>query len=260
MDLVPKQPTPKQLHRKDPWMELLHQYIMPIVLPTCGTVLEGIVTKVYSLSHFYVYFYQGLQDIRERQSEMVLTDPLSPLTEAMFDYYENTSMTCGNNSALDSKLQVVREICKQSVQYCRVLVLDTKEEKEKHFVKLFFVDHGEQMWYAREHLRPIHPKFLDLPPQAIPCRLHGLEKPVTSWSRQLTDNFNKMTEEIPLAVQVMEVDSAKCVLSVILYNTNEENDININEEMKISILSNPPFPVGTESTCLDCGVGTTHPF
>ncbi len=57
-------------------------------------------------------------------------------------------------------------------EWHRVEVVDISGE----FIVVFFVDHGEKELVTKEHLKEIDPRFLQLPKQAFPVKLHGLEQ------------------------------------------------------------------------------------
>ncbi|XP_040564826.1 tudor domain-containing protein 7 [Lepeophtheirus salmonis] len=102
-------------------------------------------------------------------------------------------------------------------------------------VTCYFIDHGDEDDLNVQNLRPIHPKFLKLPPQALSIKLAGFENLVDADDTILT----YMRENVlgrSLVAEVVSRGEKGTDPTLILFDTSTEKDININK--KILELSN----------------------
>ncbi|XP_067666250.1 tudor domain-containing protein 7B-like [Haliotis asinina] len=116
--------------------------------------------------------------------------------------------------------------------YQRVLINSVTDGK----AECYFTDHGDTENISLSHLRSL-PLDLNtsLPYQAVRCYLNGLEK--------VTDTVTALESLLDMALGktcVAEIVDRDERLSVILYDTNDDNDLNINEAVIKAIQAKDP--------------------
>nr|CAD7400687.1 unnamed protein product [Timema poppensis] len=120
----------------------------------------------------------------------------------------------------------------------RVLVQEIQEQQEG---RLFFIDQGDEEWHPLSSLCHLEPKFAQIPAQAVLCRLHGLEEfihhPLTCGI--LTSLVVGKSMIARLISQASENDQA---VSVIVFDTQTDDDININFLLAESITHSVSHP------------------
>ncbi|KAK3087348.1 hypothetical protein FSP39_004943 [Pinctada imbricata] len=122
----------------------------------------------------------------------------------------------------------VDQVCVAYVDelYHRVRVL----KKEGKWIEVFFLDHGDTDKVIPDQLRPLDPASnKSLPYQVIEVSLYGLEDP------SISENVGALEMVFDLALGktcVADVVSRDSGISLVLYDTSGEQDININELIK----------------------------
>ncbi|XP_068230031.1 tudor domain-containing protein 7B isoform X2 [Palaemon carinicauda] len=106
--------------------------------------------------------------------------------------------------------------------WCRVKVLKVSGNE----ATVCFFDHGDEEDLNTSQLYELHEKFMELPAQAVCCSLAGLEFGGKDQS-SLTLLQNLALGQT-LVAQVM---SRGNTISLVLYNTTTEDDVNINEKV-----------------------------
>lgn len=108
----------------------------------------------------------------------------------------------------------------------RVRIGDVKHDIKKS--SCFFIDTGEEALLDNDQLFVCDEKFLELPAQAVPLSLHGLE--ILSNFESANHNLAKMESSVFVA-KLMSTESdftEKDIISVIIYDTSTDEDIDMN--------------------------------
>jgi len=94
-------------------------------------------------------------------------------------------------------------------------------------VTCYFIDHGDEDVLKVKDLRKLLPEFMTLAPQAKSVRLAGLEDLAGDQNAQA--ELTNLSLGRSLVGQVHAQDESG--ISLILYDTNSDEDININEKI-----------------------------
>lgn len=120
--------------------------------------------------------------------------------------------------------------------WCRVKVLSVSGSD----VTVNFLDHGDQETLNISQLHKLHEKFFKLPAQGVCCSLAGLE--FGGRDRSALNLLQNLALGQTLVAQVVSRDNN---ISLIVYNTTTEDDVNINEKVSEEMDQNfeePVFP------------------
>ncbi|XP_042240522.1 tudor domain-containing protein 1-like [Homarus americanus] len=193
-----------------------------------GSVLAVVVTLVISPAQFQVHLPFGAVCLRTLHDDERRTD-LEMLTSDMQEYYKNTSTQLQMCLPAPGELKAHCEIKEGKLDCSRVRVIDVKGKEKLCQVQVFFIDFGYMEWVPEKQLHPLSIKFLHLPPQALECRLTGVEIPDEGWNPAAASHLSELTKNQVLVAYVTHVDRDHQRLGVILLDTSEDQDININE-------------------------------
>ncbi|XP_054636012.1 tudor domain-containing protein 7A [Dunckerocampus dactyliophorus] len=108
-------------------------------------------------------------------------------------------------------------------------------------VKVYYVDHGFTVETTREHLLELHQDFLSLPFQATNVRLAGLE--AFSIHPSVLSSLDKWATGKIVLMEMLGPSPPIDLPEVLLYNTSQEDDININsvclKDLQDETMNNP---------------------
>ncbi|XP_052416973.1 tudor domain-containing protein 7B isoform X2 [Carassius gibelio] len=139
------------------------------------------------------------------------------LEDEMREFYGQDSNKVALTSPLTGQLTAVR--AEEEEEILRAQVCEVMADK----VKVYYVDHGFSEVISKIKLFELHEKFCRLPFQATKCKLAGLES--FSQEQAVLKRFESMaTGKILLA----EILVRQEVPLVVLYDTSQDDDININ--------------------------------
>ncbi|XP_034933565.1 uncharacterized protein [Chelonus insularis] len=97
-------------------------------------------------------------------------------------------------------------------------------------VTVMFYDFGTLYKCLSNEVYYLHQSFMDLPAQAVPCRLYGVApQDGDKWPKRVRDFFNQWVYERPLWANIIEADVKKKSISVTLVDTSENDDFIIND-------------------------------
>lgn len=108
----------------------------------------------------------------------------------------------------------------------RVRISDVKHDIQKS--SCFFIDTGEEVLLNNDQLYVCDEKYLELPPQAMPLSLHGLE--ILSNFESANNHLIDMQSHVFVAKLMSNKSdfTEKDVISVIIYDTSTDDDIDVN--------------------------------
>ncbi|XP_060730616.1 tudor domain-containing protein 7B isoform X3 [Tachysurus vachellii] len=115
--------------------------------------------------------------------------------------------------------QLTAVIAEEEDEILRAQVCEVKSEK----VKVYYVDHGVSDDVSKSKLLELHEKFFTLPFQATKCKLAGLE--AFALEPAVLKKFDSMASGKILLAEILERED---IPLMVLYDTSQENDININ--------------------------------
>uniref|UniRef100_A0A673JDW6 Tudor domain-containing protein 7B-like n=1 Tax=Sinocyclocheilus rhinocerous TaxID=307959 RepID=A0A673JDW6_9TELE len=139
------------------------------------------------------------------------------LEDEMREFYGQDSNKVALTSPLTGQLTAV--CAEEEEEILRAQVCEVMADK----VKVYYVDHGFSEVISKSKLFELHEKFYRLPFQATKCKLAGLES--FSQEQAVLKRFESMaTGKILLA----EILVRQEVPVVVLYDTSQDDDININ--------------------------------
>ena len=132
--------------------------------------------------------------------------------------------------------------CRDDGEWCRVKVTKINEENN---VTAYFIDHGDEEILKPNKLVALLPEFLELPAQAMFVKLAGLEDLVNDLTFDLDNVKRYLAYEAlgqTLVSELHSIDNGE--VTVVLYNTQGTEDININENVLMNFKP--------ENTAIDC--------
>ncbi|XP_056136395.1 tudor domain-containing protein 7A [Lampris incognitus] len=100
------------------------------------------------------------------------------------------------------------------------------EVMTSNMVKVYYLDHGFSVETSRTNLFELHPDFLSLPFQAINVRLAGLES--FSSHPLILSSLESLALGKILLMETVEPCNQKEASLVLLYDTSQDDDINVN--------------------------------
>ncbi|XP_051579424.1 tudor domain-containing protein 7B-like isoform X2 [Myxocyprinus asiaticus] len=138
------------------------------------------------------------------------------LEDEMREFYkENTKLALTSPSP--GQLTAVHG--EEEEEVLRAQVCEVMPDK----VKVYYVDHGFSEVISKSKLLELHEKFFRLPFQATKCKLAGLES--FSQEQAVLKRFESMASGKILLGEILEHEE---VPLVVLYDTSQDDDININ--------------------------------
>ncbi|XP_057192988.1 tudor domain-containing protein 7B isoform X2 [Triplophysa rosa] len=139
------------------------------------------------------------------------------LEDEMREFYRQDNTKIVLTSPSPGQLTAVR--AEEEDEILRAQVCEVMPDK----VKVYYVDHGFSEDISRSKLLDLHEKFLRLPFQATKCKLAGLG----SFSREpaVLKRFESVASGKILLAEILEREE---VPLVVLYDTSQDDDININ--------------------------------
>ena len=156
----------------------------------------------------------------------------------------------------DAKLLHNQEIIVGQIYGCRFegewfRVKVTNFDEENNNVTAYFIDHGDDEIIRSSELVALLPEFLELPAQAMFVKLAGLEDLVNDLTFDLDNVKRYLIYQAlgqTLVSELHSIDDGE--ISVVLYNTQGTEDININENVLMSFK-----PENTDMECPAPGKG-----
>ncbi|KAA0723685.1 Tudor domain-containing protein 7B [Triplophysa tibetana] len=139
------------------------------------------------------------------------------LEDEMREFYRQDNTKIVLSSPFPGQLTAVH--AEEEDEILRAQVCEVMPDK----VKVYYVDHGFSEVIRRSKLLDLHEKFLKLPFQATKCELAGLG----SFSREpaVLKRFESVASGKILLAEILEREE---VPLVVLYDTSQDDDININ--------------------------------
>ncbi|WAR10199.1 TDRKH-like protein [Mya arenaria] len=97
---------------------------------------------------------------------------------------------------------------------------------------IFYADYGDSAYVNKNLVKPLCGEFCQLPLQAIECRLHGVQPPSDGWGDQLFERLEELTHCAQWWRMLARLDGwVGNVPSVTLFDTNQDMDVIVNEEL-----------------------------
>ncbi|KAK3873640.1 hypothetical protein Pcinc_021364 [Petrolisthes cinctipes] len=206
-------------------------------LPSKGLILAVVVTSVMSPTHFFAHFPFGLASLQDLHQYPKEETELQLLHRSMQQYY-NKQVLHEPNSLLPT-LGGIYMLCKSNdgvLDCTRVTVVDVEEEEEEDTaeekIQVFYVDYGYKELVKSEELYPLAVQFSHLAPQVMECYLYGVSFPHECDQAAAMKCLQELSSGHTLVAKVRELDRSQQQVGVVLYNTEDNQDININKVMK----------------------------
>ncbi|XP_072319544.1 tudor domain-containing protein 7A [Eucyclogobius newberryi] len=134
--------------------------------------------------------------------------------------------------------QLVAVIGEDEEEVARAQVIEVINPQK---VKVYYLDHGCSLETSTHNLRELHQDFLSLPFQAINVKLAGLEHFSTHPS--VLSSLEKLAVGKILLMETLEPCQHNEVPPVVLYDTSQDEDININssclKDLQDKTMNNP---------------------
>lgn len=104
------------------------------------------------------------------------------------------------------------------------------EVKDKDKIKVCYVDYGTINWEKHHSLRLLHKKFIDDPIHVIRAKFHNLQpKNKNEWGNDVNYFLFELLYQKTFYAVIMEVEKSIPIISVMLIDTSQADDININD-------------------------------
>ncbi|XP_076069897.1 tudor domain-containing protein 7-like isoform X2 [Oratosquilla oratoria] len=170
----------------------------------------------------YISYIQSCDDVRFR----LIGDEYSVAYESLVTDMELHYMEEKNRIPVTKPQQNGIYVCSHEESWYRVQII-RKERDKDNSVTVFFVDDGDEETIPLESLYELKKDFHQLPCQHVRCSLVGLE----FGGRDPTVLFflQNLALGKPLVAEVVE--RVEGTLSVVLYDTSTEEDVNINQKV-----------------------------
>ncbi|XP_077085655.1 tudor domain-containing protein 7B isoform X2 [Siphateles boraxobius] len=181
------------------------QTVPPLVIPREENPSVLVVEASDTNSVILRYIGEGYSKAQEK------------LEDEMREFYgqDNTKMVL--TSPLPGQLTAAR--AEEEEEIIRAQVCEAIADK----VKVYYVDYGFSEVISKSKLFELHKKFYRLPFQATKCKLAGLES--FSHEQAVLKRFESMATGKILLAEILEREE---VPLVVLYDTSQDDDININ--------------------------------
>ncbi|KAF7706442.1 hypothetical protein HF521_019696 [Silurus meridionalis] len=154
------------------------------------------------------------------------------LEDDMKEFYQQDNTRKPLISVSSGQLSAV--IAEEEDEILRAQVCEVKTDK----VKVYYVDHGVYDVISKSKLLELHEKFFKLPFQATKCKLAGLE--AFALEPAVLKRFDSMASGKILLAEILERED---IPVMVLYDTSQEDDININssclESLREKTLESP---------------------
>uniref|UniRef100_A0A672PRL1 Tudor domain-containing protein 7B n=1 Tax=Sinocyclocheilus grahami TaxID=75366 RepID=A0A672PRL1_SINGR len=184
---------------------LSSQMVPPLVIPREEYPSVLVVEASDANSVILRYIGEGYSKVQEK------------LEDEMREFYGQDINKVALNSPLPGQLTAVR--AEEEEEILRAQVCEVMADK----VKVYYVDHGFSEVISKSKLFELHEKFYRLPFQATRCKLAGLES--FSQEQAVLKRFESMATGKILLAEILE---RKEVPLMVLYDTSQDDDININ--------------------------------
>nr|XP_046264610.1 tudor domain-containing protein 7A isoform X2 [Scatophagus argus] len=158
------------------------------------------------------------------------------MEDAMLFFYSQSSTHCPLSNPVVGQLVAVRG--EDGDELARAQVVEVLAPDQ---VKVYYVDYGFSVETSGTNLLELHQDFLFFPFQAINVRLAGLEE--FSSHPLVLSSLNKLAVGKILLMETLEPCQGNDMPMVVLYDTSQDDDININstclEALQDKTLNNP---------------------
>ncbi|XP_055955914.1 uncharacterized protein LOC126815462 isoform X2 [Patella vulgata] len=219
-------------HRKDRTPEHDTHHISPAmlkdeswestkaVMPEQKDYMEVYISAIEHPGHFWVQILS---------SEAMQLDRM---TDEMNRFYSTDEAKLSYSISDISIGDMVAAPFESDNAWYRAKVIGIHEDK----VDLYFVDFGDSEFVWRNQIRQLRPDFLSLKFQAVECKLANIKPTGENWSEAAIDFFEEITYcaqwKVLIAKTVTYESTASGMIPCLqLYDTNGDEDIDINEEM-----------------------------
>ncbi|XP_071550943.1 uncharacterized protein [Panulirus ornatus] len=210
--------------------QVIHDYLESYPLPYEGSLLAAIVTSVITPVQFHIYLPYGIKCLQQIvDAKDGSPEEIKMLTSSMQEYYKKFPPQSHSHLPAPGELKVLCELKNGRLDCSRVRVIEVYEGESALQVKVFFIDFGFLEWVNGDQLYPLAVQFIHMAPQAVECWLTGVEIPPGGWQPEAARCLKELTEGYTLVVQIDSIDRDYHRLGVTLHNTDEGEDININE-------------------------------
>ncbi|XP_015722831.1 tudor domain-containing protein 1 isoform X2 [Coturnix japonica] len=110
---------------------------------------------------------------------------------------------------------VAGELCcaqftEDDVWYRAAVIAHASEDN----VVVGYIDYGNFEVLQPTRLRPMTPKLMDLPAQAIRCSLAGIKPPLGAWTSEAISLMNQLVKDKMFTVKVVDRESCRCVVEL----------------------------------------------
>ncbi|KAK7929331.1 hypothetical protein WMY93_005726 [Mugilogobius chulae] len=143
------------------------------------------------------------------------------MEEAMRSFYGKSSTSFCLSKVIIGQLVAVKGEDEDEVARAQVMEVINPQK-----VKVYYLDYGCALETSTHHLRELHQDFLSLPFQAINVKLAGLEH--ISSHPSVVSSLEKLAVGKILLMETLEPCQHNEVPLVVLYDTSQDEDININ--------------------------------
>ncbi|XP_075946876.1 tudor domain-containing protein 7A [Anarhichas minor] len=143
------------------------------------------------------------------------------MEEAMHSFYSQSSAHRPLSKPVVGQLVAVRGEVGEELTRAQVMGVTAPNK-----VKVYFMDHGSSVETSGTNLLELHQDFLSLPFQAISVGLAGLE--AFSSHPLVLSSLDKLAVEKILLMETLESSQQNETPVVVLYDTSQDDDININ--------------------------------
>nr|XP_019940044.1 PREDICTED: tudor domain-containing protein 7A-like [Paralichthys olivaceus]XP_019940045.1 PREDICTED: tudor domain-containing protein 7A-like [Paralichthys olivaceus]XP_019940046.1 PREDICTED: tudor domain-containing protein 7A-like [Paralichthys olivaceus] len=160
------------------------------------------------------------------------------MEDAMFSFYSQSSTHCPLSNPLVGQLLAVRG--EDGDELARAQVTEVMGPNK---FKVYYVDYGVSVETSGSNLLELHQDFLSLPFQATNVRLAGLE--TLSSHPLVQSSLDKLAVGKILLMETLEPCQQIEVPLAVLYDTSQDDDININstclKSLQDNTMNNPLF-------------------
>ncbi|XP_033005518.1 tudor domain-containing protein 1 isoform X2 [Lacerta agilis] len=204
-----------------------------VILPSIGDTFLGMVAHIQTPGDFFC-------------QQMGNGCKLTELQVSLGEY-------CDTISATPDFCPAVGDLCcaqfTEDKQWYRASVLSCISEKT---ALVGYVDYGNTEVLPLNKLRPIIPKFMELPVQAIKCTLAGVKPVSGTWSLESTSVMKKLVQNKVLTIRVINEKDKTFVVKL----TDESRTPTINVSKYLLELECAVEEATTASAVLETSIGT----
>ncbi|XP_068583840.1 tudor domain-containing protein 7A isoform X2 [Cebidichthys violaceus] len=149
------------------------------------------------------------------------SDAQEAMEEAMHSFYSQSSAHHPLSKPVVGQLVAVRGEDGEEMARAQVMCVTAPNK-----VKVYYVDYGFSVETSGTNLLELHQDFLSLPSQAISVGLAGLE--AFSSHPLVLSSLDKLAVEKILLMETLESSQPNETPVVVLYDTSQDDDINVN--------------------------------